>query len=444
MACACKAITEISKREATKRLKEDELVEGLVAHKNSEFMTVVIGYKAGAKLYSESMWNYGAFEIGSKIQVYIEQVEAQANETLISRRQLDIEAAWEALTEAQSENNLVEGLIQARVKEGYAVKVCGLVALLPYSLIDKRSWLQLATGLETTFGVAEADKTQGLIVLSKTLDGAEDDMPQPGCVVWGIINDITDDGMKIDLGWDEGLIPLDNIPWQDLIKLLSGSVVGQLIKTVHEGIDSKLENVMLSIENMTTVEAEDEQEPAFGSIAKITEDELIVHTLEDITTFASAAAFGANSMREYMAEEGLEVGDVVQTLPIEVDCVNKLALIDVDIDSAKCFRFVTLNAENSVMGLVADLNKLTLKIALEDDVFGELEMDTEELAKEAFGLWKNQTIELVVSDYDPKLNIIYLEIASDDRIRSTLVEAQACPCAPALLSQPQLLPEVQQ
>ncbi len=182
------------------------------------------------------------------------------------------------------------------------------------------------------------------------------------------------------------MIPLDNIPWQDLIKLLSGSVVGQLIKTVHEGIDSKLENVMLSIENMTTVEAEDEQEPAFGSIAKITEDELIVHTLEDITTFASAAAFGANSMREYMAEEGLEVGDVVQTLPIEVDCVNKLALIDVDIDSAKCFRFVTLNAENSVMGLVADLNKLTLKIALEDDVFGELEMDTEELAKEAFGL----------------------------------------------------------
>ncbi len=63
------------------------------------------------------------------------------------------------------------------------MKVCGLVALLPYSLIDKRSWLQLATGLETTFGVAEADKTQGLIVLSKTLDGAEDDMPQPGCVV---------------------------------------------------------------------------------------------------------------------------------------------------------------------------------------------------------------------------------------------------------------------
>ncbi|WGS83567.1 MAG: hypothetical protein P3M75_00075 [Candidatus Hodgkinia cicadicola] len=429
MVCACKAITEISKREATRRLKEDELVEGLVAHKNSEFMTVVIGYKAGAKLYSEDMWNYGAFEVGSKIQVYIEQIEVQANETLISRRQLDVEAAWEALAKALSENKPVGGLIEARVKEGYAVKVCGLVALLPYSLIDKRSWLQLATGLETTFGIAEADKPQGLIILSKTLDGAEDDMPQPGCDVWGIINDITDDGIKVDLGWDEGLIPLYSIPWQDLIKLLSGSVVGQLVKTVHEGIDSKLENITLSMENMPTAEANEEQEPAFGSIAKITDDELIVYTSEDVTTFASAEAFGINNMMEYMIEEGLEVGDVVKTLPIEVDCVNKLALIDVDIDSARCFRFVTLNAENSVAGLVADLNKLTLKIALEDDVYGQLEMDTEELAKEAFDLWKNQTIEVVVSDYDPKHNVIYLEIDSDDRIRSTLVEAQACPCA---------------
>ncbi|XXM93658.1 hypothetical protein AAHH87_00125 [Candidatus Hodgkinia cicadicola] len=435
MACACKAITEISKREATKRLKEDELVEGLVAHKNSEFMTVIIGYKTGAKLYSENMWNYGAFEIGSKIQVYIEQIEAQANETLISRRQLDIEAAWEALTQAQSETKLVGGLIEARIREGYAVKVCGLVALLPYSLIDKRSWSQLATGLQTTFGVAEVDKSQDLIVLSKTLDEAEDedDMPQPGCVVWGIVNEVTDDGMRIDLGWDEGLIQLDNIPWQELIKLLSGSVVGQLVKVIHEGIDSKLENIMLSIENVPTVEDDEEQEPAFGSIAEINDEELIVHTSEDITTFATAEAFGVNNMIEYMVEEGLEVGDVVKTLPIEMDCANKLALIDVDIDSAKCFRFVILNAENSVTGLVTDLNKLTLKIALEDDVFGELEMDTEELAKEAFDLWKNQTIEVVVSDYDPKDNIIYLEIASDDRIRSTLVEAQAYPCAPAPL-----------
>ncbi|XXM93752.1 hypothetical protein AAHH84_00060 [Candidatus Hodgkinia cicadicola] len=435
MACACKAITEISKREATKRLKEDELVEGLVAHKNDEFMTVVIGYKTGAKLYSENMWNYGAFEIGSKIQVYIDQIEAQANETLISRRQLDIEAAWEALAQAQSKNGLVEGLIEARVKEGYAVKVFGLVALLPYSLIDKRLWLQLSTGLQTAFGVAEVDEAQDLAVLSKTLDEAEaeaeDDVPQPGRDVWGIINDITDDGMKVDLGWDEGLVSLDNMPWQDLIKLLSGSVVGQLIKTTHEGIDTKLENIVLSIEDMPKAEDDEEQEPAFGSIAEITDDELIVHTSGDVTTLASAAAFGVDSMREYMAEEGLEVGDVVKTLPIEVDCVDKLALIDVDIDSARCFRFVTLNAENSVMGLVADLNKLTLKIALEDDVFGELEMDTEELAKEAFDLWKNQTIEVVVSDYDPKLNIIYLEVASDDQIRSTLVEAQAHLCAPA-------------
>ncbi len=167
---------------------------------------------------------------------------------------------------------------------------------------------------------------------------------------------------------------------------MSGSVVGQLVKTVHEGIDSKLENIALSMENMPTAEANEEQEPAFGSIAKITDDELIVHTSEDVTTFASAEAFGINNMMEYMIEEGLEVGDVVKTLPIEVDCVNKLALIDVDIDSARCFRFVTLNAENSVTGLVADVNKLTLKIALEDDVYGQLEMDTEELAKEAFGL----------------------------------------------------------
>lgn len=89
----CKAVSKVLKHETTRRLLANELVTGSVTHKNKMFLTVDIGYKRDAKLPSNSVWNYDSYKANSSIQVYIEQIESQINETVLSRRLLDSDEA---------------------------------------------------------------------------------------------------------------------------------------------------------------------------------------------------------------------------------------------------------------------------------------------------------------------------------------------------------------
>ncbi len=93
MSHVCKAISKVLKRETTRRLSANELVTGSVTHKNKMFMTVDIGYKRDAKVHNDTVWNYDNYEANSSIQVYIEQIESQINETILSRRLLDSDEA---------------------------------------------------------------------------------------------------------------------------------------------------------------------------------------------------------------------------------------------------------------------------------------------------------------------------------------------------------------
>lgn len=166
MSHVCKAINKVIKRETTRRLLTNELVTGSVTHKNEMFMTVNIGYKRDAKLRNSSVWNYDSYEANSNIRVYIEQIESQINETILSRRSLDSDKAWKALAKAKSQDSATEGLIEAKTDDGYVVKVLGLTALLPFSLIAESLRDRKLTGLKLKLKVLQLNKSENFIELS--------------------------------------------------------------------------------------------------------------------------------------------------------------------------------------------------------------------------------------------------------------------------------------
>ncbi len=55
MVCASKAIAKVLKRETTKGLIKGALITGSVTHKNEMFITVSVGYKRDARLYSNAV-----------------------------------------------------------------------------------------------------------------------------------------------------------------------------------------------------------------------------------------------------------------------------------------------------------------------------------------------------------------------------------------------------
>ncbi|AUG45974.1 30S ribosomal protein S1 [Candidatus Hodgkinia cicadicola] len=423
MGRVCKAITKVLKRETTRRLLTNELVTGSVTHKNEMFMTVNIGYKRDAKLRNDSVWNYNNYEANSNIQVYIEQVESQINETVLSRRLLDSDKAWKALTRAKLQDSTAEGLIEAKINSGYVVKVLGLMALLPYSLIDESLRECKLTGLKLKLKVFQLNKLENFIKLS--LPGSEEEPAHQTLYnhkeIWGALKEASETGVVLDLGVGAGHLVLQNVPWYIAVELITGAKLGQLISSQSEETNSG--NVQLALRDVPILKSEEQQAPIFSLITETTRQALTIQTTTDTYGIASAEQFNTHNMLEYLEEQELESGDAVKTLPIKIDYAGEQTAIDIDIESARHHKYATLNEKNTVMGFVAGSHDNTITVALGDSVQGLIEMDTSEQAATACELLKDTLLELDVIDYDPDSNTMNLQTAADERTTAWLVEA---------------------
>ncbi len=164
--------------------------------------------------------------------------------------------------------------------------------------------------------------------------------------------------------------------------------------------------------------------PIFSLIASVTRKQLTVRTTENTYGIASAERFNVHIMANYLEEQGLKLGDVIKTLPIKIDYAGEQTEIDIDIESARHHKYVTLNGENTVMGFVKESQDDAIVIALGDDVRGLIEMDVPSQIEAVCALLRNKLLEFDIIDYDPDSNTLNLQTASDERTTARLVEAQ--------------------
>ncbi|AHL30911.1 MAG: 30S ribosomal protein S1 [Candidatus Hodgkinia cicadicola] len=424
MSHVCNAISKVLKHEATRRLLTNELVTGSVTHKNKAFMTVSIGYKRDAKVHSNGIWNYDSYKANSNIQVYIEQVESQINETILSRRLLDSDEAWKALAQTKLQDLTTEGLIEAKVDDGYVVKVLGLTALLPYSLIDESLRDCKLTGLKLKLKVSELNKLENFIKLSLPGSEKEKTTHQTLCdnkEVWGALKETSETGVVLDLGERVGQVSLQNVQWHIAIELITEAKLGQLIGSRSEETSSG--KTELALLGAPILESGEQQVPIFSVITEAARQGLTIQTTTNTYGTVSAQQFNTLNMLEYLEERGLELGDTIKTLPIKIDYAGKQTVVDIDIDSARCHKYVTLNEDSTVAGFVTGWCDNAITVALGGSLRGLIEMDTSEQAITACELLKDTLLELDVIDYDPSSNTISLQTVLDERTTARLVEA---------------------
>ncbi|ATW05990.1 30S ribosomal protein S1 [Candidatus Hodgkinia cicadicola] len=424
MSRVCRAISKVLKRETTRRLLTNELVTGSVTHKNKMFMTVDIGYKRDAKVHNDAVWNYENYEANSNIQVYIEQIESQINETILSRRLLDSDKAWKALTRTKSQDLTAEGLVEAEISNGYVVKVLGLIALLPFSLIAESLRERKLTGLKLKLKVFQLNKSENFIKLSLPGSEKEKTTHQISCdrkEIWGALKEASETGIVLDLGECTGHLLLQNVPWYTAIDLITGAKLGQLISSHCKKTSAG--GAQLALPAAPTLKSGEQQLPVFSLITQATPQALTIQTTIDTHGIASAQQLNVPNASEYLEEQELELGDVVKTLPIKIDYAGKQTEIDIDIEAARYHKYTTLNEKNTVMGFVTGSHNSAVTVALGDGVQGLIEMDTPAQAITARELLKHTLLELDVIDYDPDSNTISLQTVLDERTTACLVEA---------------------
>ncbi len=208
-------------------LTEGEIIRGRVLKVTPSDVVVDIGYKSEGLLPAAEVTGYdGQVKVkrGDEIEVFIERLEDSSGYVALSREKAARMRVWDDIEAAYKADEAITGRVVDRVKGGLAVDVGGVKAFLPGSLIDTKPVknLDALRGHEMKFKIVSFDKKRSNIVLSRkaiveveqtAAKAATFGRLKEGELTHGIVKNITDYGVFVDLGGVDGLLHITDISW---------------------------------------------------------------------------------------------------------------------------------------------------------------------------------------------------------------------------------------
>ncbi|WP_069130255.1 30S ribosomal protein S1 [Rhodohalobacter halophilus] len=219
-------------------IEEKEIVTGIVVSVDEKYVIVDIGFKSEgivpANEFSDKVLDN--LQPGDEVEVFLDRVEDREGQLILSRKKADILQAWENIEKAHETGEVIEGFIQRRIKGGMVVDIFGIDAFLPGSQIDVRPVrdFDAYVGKTMEFQVVKLNmQAENVVVSHRALIESDlEDQRQEiletieaGQVLEGIVKNITDFGVFIDLGGVDGLLHITDLSWgrvehpEEIVKL---------------------------------------------------------------------------------------------------------------------------------------------------------------------------------------------------------------------------------
>jgi small subunit ribosomal protein S1 len=244
--------------------KVGDVVTGTVVEVQSDYVLVDINYKSeGLIPINEFRMVDGVRQVkaGDKVEVLIDRIENENGMIALSKDKADMLRAWSDISKAAENEEIIEGLVVAKVKGGLSVDI-GVKAFLPGSQIDLRPVrnMDVYLGKKYKFKVIKFNKKRGNIVLSRraileqerdSLKAQTADQMKEGATVVGLVKNITDYGAFIDLGGLDGLLHITDMSWGRIKHPSEVINVGDEIKVKILKYDTEKERVSLGMKQLT-------------------------------------------------------------------------------------------------------------------------------------------------------------------------------------------------
>jgi len=244
--------------ESMRHLEEGEIVTGRVVEVTSNDVVVDVGYKSeGLIPIGEFTDSAGEIKVqpGDEVEVLLEKTEDLEGHVLLSKSKAERMRVWNDIEQAYKDGAIIHGRVVDRIKGGLTVDV-GLRAFLPGSLVDIKPVKNLESlkGEELEFKVISLDRRRNNIVLSRkavlekefakkkkeTIEKLVD-----GALLPGVVKNITDYGVFVDLGGIDGLLHITDISWGRVNHPSEHFSVGDEIEVVVLKFDPETERVSL-------------------------------------------------------------------------------------------------------------------------------------------------------------------------------------------------------
>jgi len=232
------------------------IIRGKIVTRLGNDVIVELGLKSEGILDSAEFDNPEEIVAGSEIEVLLEEVDAEGG-IILSKRKADRIRGWEFIIKNKREGDLVVGRVTRRIKGGLLVDI-GVPVFLPASQVDIRKPGDISRfiGRDIECKILKIDTENHNIVVSRRKLIEEERQAskekllkeiEVGQIRKGIVKNIADFGVFVDLGGLDGLLHISDLSWGRVAHPSEVVQLDQDIECMVIGVDRTSEKISLGL-----------------------------------------------------------------------------------------------------------------------------------------------------------------------------------------------------
>jgi len=238
-----------------------QIVTAIVVSETDNDVFVDVGYKSEGIISKSEFRNDEELTIGKEIEVFLEGLEDLDGNIRVSKTKAIFIQLWGKIEEIFESNEIVKATILKRIKGGMLVDLMGVDAFLPGSQIDVRAVTDMDewVGQEIDCKVVKINKMRRNIVVSRRaiIEDQRSELRghllkdiEEGQIRKGIVKNITDYGLFIDLGGVDGLLHITDMSWGRISHPSEIVKVGEEIEVKILSFDKVKERISLGLKQL--------------------------------------------------------------------------------------------------------------------------------------------------------------------------------------------------
>ena len=238
------------------------ILKGTIVSQIGNDVIVELGLKSEGIVDASEFDDADEVVPGQEIEVLLEDGDSEGGLILLSKRKADRIRGWETIINTKKEGDVVSGKVIRRIKGGLLVDI-GVPVFLPASQVDIRRPGDISrfVGKEVECRILKIDVESRNIIISRRKLIEEErrsskekilEEIEVGQIRKGIVKNIADFGVFVDLGGLDGLLHISDLSWGRISHPSEVVKLDQEIECFVVGVDKENEKISLGLKQKTT------------------------------------------------------------------------------------------------------------------------------------------------------------------------------------------------
>ena len=234
-----------------------QIFKGRIVEITKDFVVVDVGLKSEGLVPINEFSDSEELFLENQVEVFLDQAEGEDGQIVLSREKARRQRQWEYIINHCKEGSLIKGKVMRKVKGGLMVDI-GMEAFLPGSQIDNKRIKNLDEYIGHTyeFKILKINMERKNIVVSRRELLEEERISKKaemleninvGEIRKGVVKNITDFGVFLDLEGIDGLLHITDMTWKRIKHPSEMVGLGEELEVVILHVDKEKGRVALGM-----------------------------------------------------------------------------------------------------------------------------------------------------------------------------------------------------